>query len=78
MKNDYLRIIRGIREDHDYTQAFVASRLGISQRAYSHYETGNRKITLEMAIELAKLFEVDMNELCGYRENYRNINLDRL
>ena len=67
MENDYLRIIRNLREDHDYTQAYVASKLGISQRAYAHYEIGDRKISLEMAIELAKLLEVDMNELCGYK-----------
>lgn len=67
METGYLRIIRNLREDHDYTQAYVASKLGISQRAYAHYESGDRKISLEMAIELAKLLEVDMNELCGYK-----------
>lgn len=67
MKNDYLKIIRDLREDHDFTQSYVASKLGISQRAYSHYESGDRKISLEMAMELAKLLDVDMNQLCGYK-----------
>lgn len=65
---EYLRIIKGLREDHDYTQEYVASKLGISQRAYARYESGDRKISLEMARILAKLYEVDMNELCGYKK----------
>ncbi len=67
MKNEYIRIIRDLREDRDYTQTYVASQLGISPRTYSHYESGDRKISLEMAIELARILKVDMNTLCGYK-----------
>ena len=70
MENEYLRIIRNLREDHDYSQEYIASKLGISQRTYSHYESGDRKISLETAIELAKLLEVDMNELCGFKTRH--------
>ena len=38
------RRIRELREDSDRTQAQVAAALGLSQRAYSYYETGTRMI----------------------------------
>ena len=34
--------IRELREDSDQTQAQIAQSLGLSQRAYSYYETGAR------------------------------------
>ena len=35
MNMNYLFKIRNLREDHDFTQAYVASRLNIGQRTYA-------------------------------------------
>lgn len=39
--------IKGLREDSDIKQKELADALGVSQRAYSHYEKGTRKIPLK-------------------------------
>ena len=37
---NYLKRIRELREDNDYTQAYIGSFLNIGQRTYSDYESG--------------------------------------
>ena len=43
--------IKDLREDSDIKQKELADALGISQRAYSHYENGTRKIPLDILAE---------------------------
>ena len=45
--NQYPRI-RELREDADLTQAQVGERLGLSQRTYAYYESGQRMVPPEM------------------------------
>ena len=61
---DYLQRIRELREDHDYTQTYIASFLKIGQRTYSDYESGKTRIPLDAMIKLAQLYDVDMNYIC--------------
>lgn len=65
---DYLTIIRNLREDHDYTQAYVASILNVGQRTYADYELGKTRIPLDSMIRLAKLYNVSMDYICGLTE----------
>lgn len=44
--------VRDLREDHDLKQKELAQILGISQRTYSHYENGTRKIPLDILVAL--------------------------
>ena len=53
---NYLARIRNLREDHDYTQAYVASVLNVGQRTYADYELGKTRIPLDSMIKLAKLY----------------------
>lgn len=57
--------IRNLREDNDLTQAQVGEIIGISQRAYSHYEAGTRDIPIEMLIKLADYYQVNLDYLVG-------------
>lgn len=61
---NYLARIRALREDHDYTQAYIASLLNIGQRTYSDYESGKTRIPLESMVKLAEFYNVDMNYIC--------------
>ena len=61
---NYLSRIRNLREDHDYTQTYVASVLNVGQRTYADYELGKTRIPLDSMIKLAKLYNVDMNYSC--------------
>ena len=61
---NYLTRIRNLREDHDYTQTYVASVLNVGQRTYADYELGKTKKKHNSMIKLAKLYNVDMNYIC--------------
>ncbi|MFD1901591.1 helix-turn-helix domain-containing protein [Enterococcus termitis] len=62
---DYIKRIRELREDNDYTQREVAVLLNVGQRTYADYEYGKTRIPLESMIKLAKFYKVDMNYICG-------------
>ncbi len=55
--------IRDLREDSDLTQSAIANMLGISQRAYSYYENGQRTLTPEILIGLSKIHNVSVDYL---------------
>ena len=61
----YRERIRNLREDHDYTQTFIAKKLGVGQRTYADYELGKTRMPIESLIILAKLYDVDMNYILG-------------
>ncbi|MCH5315995.1 MAG: helix-turn-helix transcriptional regulator [Eubacterium sp.] len=61
--------IRDLREDSDLTQSEIAKILGISQRAYSYYENGERTLTPEILINLSKIHKVSVDYLLGLTEN---------
>ncbi len=44
--------LKSLRKSCGYTQKELASKLGISDSTLAHYETGIRKITLEMFLKI--------------------------
>ena len=64
----FYRRLRELREDHDYTQSYVADKLGISQRGYSHYEVGHYDLRASLLISLAKLYNVSTDYILGINE----------
>ena len=59
----YLKRLKDLREDSDLTQEELATKLNLTQRAYSHYENGNRDIPLEVLIKVADIFDVTVDYL---------------
>ncbi len=57
--------IRDLREDADLTQAQVAQKLLCDQSLYSKYERGERVLPLDLAIQLADLYDVSLDYLVG-------------
>lgn len=55
--------IRALREDKDLKQQQIADKLHISQRTYSHYETGERSIPPDILIKLADFHETSVDYL---------------
>jgi transcriptional regulator with XRE-family HTH domain len=55
--------IRNARIFRNYSQDYVAFKLGISQNAYSKVECGYTKVTVDRLIEIAQILEVEVNEL---------------
>lgn len=55
--------IQDLRTDADLSQKQISDILHISQRSYSHYETGSRNIPIEMLIRLANYYETSIDWL---------------
>jgi len=55
--------IRKVREYRNYTQDYLAAKLGISQNAYSKIELGYSKITLDRFFHIALILEVTITQL---------------
>lgn len=51
--------LKAIRKSKGYTQKELAEKLGISNSTLAHYESGLRKITLEMFLKIL--------EVCNYK-----------
>jgi len=49
--------LRKLREQKGYSQEYIASRLNISQSAYSKIEKGETDLSLKRIDQLASLFE---------------------
>ena len=61
--------IQGLRIDSDLSQKKIGEILHISQRSYSHYETGSRNIPIEMLIRLADYYDTTIDYLVGRTDN---------
>ena len=68
-----LECIINLREDHDLTQKELAQHLNVSQRCYSHYESGDRKIPLDILVALADFYDCSVDYLLG-RTNKKEVN----
>ena len=70
--NQYPRI-QDLRGDADLTQAQVGERLGLSQRTYAYYESGQRMVPPEALCALGDLYGVSVDYLLG-RTDRREMN----
>ena len=61
--------IQDLRIDSDLSQKKIGEILHISQRSYSHYETGSRNIPIEMLIRLADYYDTTNDYLVGRTDN---------
>lgn len=50
--------LKDLREDYDLTQKEIANVLKCTQRAYSHYELGDRELPLDYLVKLADFYKV--------------------
>ncbi len=57
------RRLRDLREDRDWTQAFVGEQINVPQRTYSYYETGGRMVPPHVLVALADLYGVSVDYL---------------
>ena len=57
--------IKDLREDADLTQKQVAEILHMHNTTYIRYETGERELPFNIAILLAKLYDVSLDYIAG-------------
>ncbi len=61
----YLKRMRDLREDSDYSQEYVAHVLGTSQTMYARYERGANELPIHHLLSLCKLYNVSSDYLLG-------------
>lgn len=62
--------VKELRKEAKKTQAELGADLGVTQRAYSHYEAGDRDMSPEFLIALADYYNASIDYILG-RTNKR-------
>ncbi len=57
--------LKELRISHGLTQADVADHLGVDTSQYCRIEKGDRKLTIDEAMKLAKLYHCSMDQVLG-------------
>ena len=65
--------VRELRKKAGLTQAAVGAILGVSTRAYTHYEAGDRDMPPRVLIALADYYGVTVDYLLGRSEKRNEI-----
>lgn len=57
--------LRELRKARGLSQRALAELLGVSQQTYSRYERGQRRLSVQAVIALARLYHVSVDYLAG-------------
>ncbi len=68
---NYIKRMRDLREDSDYTQEYVAHFLGTSQTMYARYERGANELPIHHLLSLCKLYNVSADYFLGLSNDKR-------
>ena len=75
-KSSLAAYLRLLREKQGLTQSEVADKLDMQRNAYSHYETGRNKPSVEQLYYLSKIFNIDIEKLVNVYVYRNDENLD--
>jgi transcriptional regulator with XRE-family HTH domain len=65
--------IKDVRQDHDLSQQQIAEKIGLYTTTYQRYERGEREVPLDIAIALAKYYNVSIDYLAGLTDIPRTL-----
>lgn len=65
--------LKELRQEYNYTQKEIADFLGVTPKAVSFYELGQRQIPNEALVKLANKFSVSTDYLLGRTEKRNGI-----
>ena len=69
----YIKRLKECREKLGISKQEAAKRIGISQPAYLRYESGDRKPSLQMTKEIAKILNTSVDYLIGESDDNKPI-----
>lgn len=55
--------LKELREDNDLLQKDIAEKIGITQRNYSYFETGQTMLTEDILLKLANYYNTSIDYL---------------
>ena len=75
---EYKRI-KDLREDHDYTQDYIANYLETNRSSYANWESGDNLIPLDKLDMLSVFYNVPFSYLLGVKNKFnKNIKIKRI
>jgi len=57
----HFKRLKELREEHEYTQEYLATYLKINRIVYIRYENGTREIPVSYLIKLSELYDVSID-----------------
>ena len=67
----YTQRLKNMREDKDLKQEAIARTLKITRQQYQLYESGKRKLPIDMLIQLCKFYDVSADYLLGFTNDFK-------
>lgn len=64
----FTKRMRDLREDRDLKQEDVAKILNITRQQYQLYESGKRKLPIDLLIELCAFYNVSSDYILGLKD----------
>ena len=61
--------LKVLRELHDYTQEYVADKVGLSQAAYGNLERGSSEISIKNLINVCKVYSITIDDFADFDLN---------
>jgi len=62
--------IKKVRELKNYTQEYMAERLGITQSGYSRYEKEDGDLTISQLDKISEIFQMKLEDLISFDEKF--------
>ena len=75
---DFGNTLKQLRIKNNYTQAQLASKLGLTKSVVSAYETGLRMPSYDVLIAIAGIFKVSTDYLLGVETKQQSLDLSGL
>ena len=66
----YYKRLRELREDHDFSQRYIAQMLGVTQNQYWLYEKGYRDIPTDLLIKLSEIYNTSVDYMLEISDNF--------
>jgi transcriptional regulator with XRE-family HTH domain len=55
--------VKNLREEKNYTQDFIAGKLGVTQKAYSKIEAGETRMSVDHLLKIAEILETTVGSI---------------
>ena len=67
----FTKRMRDLREDRDLKQEDVAKILNITRQQYQLYESGKRKLPIDLLIALCEFYNVSSDYMLGFTDTLK-------
>jgi len=74
----YYNRLKDLREDKDLTQKQLVEILGMHKTTYTNYEQGKRELPFNLAIKLAKFYNVSLDYIAELTNEPKKAQLNLL